>query len=258
MDNYIFYITTIQSSSIKTLFEVLKDVLSDANIVLNPSGIHITALDPTKLSLIDLNLEGNKFETYYCPNKKIIGVSMNSIYKLIKSTSNKDNISFIMHKNNNTQIIIRIENAEKKSRTEYNLNLLDLDEENLSIPETEFDYIINLPSGDFQRLSRDMQNLSDYINIKLENDILNISCKGDFASQNTSIGETSHGLIFHKKSDTIYNHTFSLKYINLFTKTTNLSNIIEISLKNDYPLCIKYSVANLGQIRFCLAPTSDN
>lgn len=256
MEEYEFFITSIQSSAIKTLFEVLKDVLSDANITLNASGIFVTALDPTKLSLIELSLEGDKFETYYCPNKKIIGVSMNSIYKLIKSTSNSDNISFIMKKKNTSHMIIRIENSEKKSRTEYNLNLLDLDQENLSIPETEVDYIINLPSNDFQRLCRDMQNLSEFINIKLENDILQISCEGDFASQNTSIGETSHGLIFQKKSDVIYNHTFSLKYINLFTKSTNLSNTIEISLKTNYPLSIKYSVANLGQIRFCLAPTN--
>jgi len=43
----------------------------------------------------------------------------------------------------------------------------------------------------------------------------------------------------------------------LFTKSTNLSNSIELYLKTDYPLILKYSVANLGEIRFCLAPKVD-
>ena len=46
---------------------------------------------------------------------------------------------------------------------------------------------------------------------------------------------------------------FSLKYINLFTKSTNLSNTLDIYLKNDFPLMLKYNVANLGEIIFILA-----
>ena len=40
----------------------------------------------------------------------------------------------------------------------------------------------------------------------------------------------------------------------LFGKCTNLCNSIQIFLKNDYPLIIKYTVASLGEIKLCLAP----
>ncbi len=40
----------------------------------------------------------------------------------------------------------------------------------------------------------------------------------------------------------------------MFSKCTNLCQNIEIYLKNDYPIIIKYSVANLGEVKFCLAP----
>ena len=48
--------------------------------------------------------------------------------------------------------------------------------------------------------------------------------------------------------------TYNIKYIQLFTKSTNLCSTVEIYLKNDYPLTILYNVANLGQIKYCLAP----
>ena len=47
---------------------------------------------------------------------------------------------------------------------------------------------------------------------------------------------------------------FSLKYLMLFTKCTNLCNQIQMYIKNDYPLIIQYTVASLGYIKLCLAP----
>lgn len=252
----LIYVTSIQSSAIKTLVEVLKDVLADVNVIFDATGISIASMDPTSVSLIQVKLNAERFEKYHCPSKQILGISMSSLYKLIKSTSNSDSITFELKSNNTGELIICIENADKNSRTTYNLKLLDLNEETLSIPEVEFEYSMTMPSTDFQRYCRDMQNVSEKVRVAIdENDFLNISCDGDFASQKTVIGETTHGLIFKTKSNNIeYSELFSLKYINLFTKSTNLSNTIEISIKNNYPLILKYSVANLGEIKFCLAP----
>lgn len=255
MDEYLVFITTIQASAIKTLVEVLKDVLSDVNVIFTPMGIKITSMDPTHVSLVELNLHAEKFETFHCPERQVLGISMSSLFKLIKSTSNSDNISFLLKKSNTSELIIWIDNSDKNSKTEFHLKLLDLNEETLSIPEVDFDFQVSLPSNDFQKLCRDMQNLSEHIKLYIDNECIKISCEGDFASQETVIGETTHGLIYQIRGDKKYNNLFSLKYINLFTKSTNLSNNIEISIKESYPLVLRYSVANLGNVKFCLAPT---
>jgi len=255
MDEYHIFITTIQASAIKTLVEVLKDVLSDVNVIFSPMGIKIASMDPTHVSVVELNLHAEKFETYHCPTRQVLGVSMTSLFKLIKSTSNSDNISFLLKKNNTSELIIWIDNSDKNSKTEFHLKLLDLNEETLNIPEVDFDYQVSLPSNDFQKLCRDMQNLSEQIKLYIDNECIKISCEGDFASQDTVIGETTHGLIYHTRGKEVYENLFSLKYINLFTKSTNLSNNIDISIKENYPLVLRYSVANLGNVKFCLAPT---
>jgi len=40
----------------------------------------------------------------------------------------------------------------------------------------------------------------------------------------------------------------------MFTKCTNLNNVVEVYLKNNFPIILKYSVASLGEIKLCLAP----
>ena len=78
---------------------------------------------------------------------------------------------------------------------------------------------------------------------------------GDFCSQETIIGETDTGMNFakNKKPDEIIQGEFALKHLVLFGKCTNLCNSIQMFLKNDYPLVIKYTVASLGEIKLCLA-----
>ena len=144
--------------------------------------------------------------------------------------------------------------------TKYMLNLMDLHEDNIQIPPAVFDSVITMPSVDFQKICRDMHNLAENIEIKsLENQLI-FSCTGQFASQETSIGETNTGLSFvqNQNPDEIVQGIFALKHLVLFSKCTNLCNNIELYLKNDYPLILKYQVASLGSIKLCLAPKCDN
>jgi hypothetical protein len=64
--------------------------------------------------------------------------------------------------------------------------------------------------------------------------------------------------ISNKKNDEIVQGIFSLKYLVLFTKCTNLSSIVELFLKNDYPLITKFSVASLGHVTLALSAIANN
>ena len=47
---------------------------------------------------------------------------------------------------------------------------------------------------------------------------------------------------------------FSIKFLLLFTRCTNLCQHLQMYIKNNYPLIVKYQVASLGDIKLCLAP----
>lgn len=48
--------------------------------------------------------------------------------------------------------------------------------------------------------------------------------------------------------------TFALRYMNSFTKATPLSNTVTISLSSELPVVVEYKIAEMGYIRFYLAP----
>jgi proliferating cell nuclear antigen len=260
MDNMILEIKTVQSAAFRVLTEALKEILTDANFEFDESGIKIMAMDSSHTVLVHLKLSAENFEYYHCKNKRILGINMLNLFKLIKTMGNNDALTLYLEEGNESKLGIKIENSEKNTMTKYKLNLMDLHEDNIQIPPAVFDSVITMPSVDFQKICRDMHNLAENIEIKsLENQLI-FSCIGQFASQETSIGETNTGLSFvqNQNPDEIVQGIFALKHLVLFSKCTNLCNNIELYLKNDYPLILKYQVASLGSIKLCLAPKCDN
>lgn len=253
--NYLLEIKTVQSQAFKILIEALKELLTDTCIELNDQGLKIISMDTSHCALAHLKLDACKFEYYYCSTKLIIGINMLNLYKLIRTINNNDTLTLYIEESDINHLGIKIENGDKNSKTIYKLNLLDLDNQKITIDDAEFNTIINLPSVDFQKICRDMKNIAEHVEIKNIGNQLILSCKGDFCNQETIIVDNNNGVnkINSKKND-IVQGIFNLKYLVLFTKCTNLCSTVEILLKNDYPILIRYLVASLGTLTWVLSP----
>jgi len=251
-------IKTVQASAFKILIEALKELLTDTCIEFDETGMKIIAMDTSHIVLVHLKLDAHKFEYYKCDGKLCIGVSMLNMHKLIKTINSNDTLTLFMDENDMNHLGIKIENGEKNTKTTYKLTLMDLENPKITIDPTEFNSMITLPSSDFQKICRDMSNLSEFVEIKNINNQLIFTCQGDFSQQETILCDNENGVhnICPKNTNEIVQGVFKLKYLVLFTKCTNLCNTVELYLKNDYPIIVRWSVASLGEIKLALAPVS--
>jgi proliferating cell nuclear antigen len=247
---------TVQTNAIKQCNEALKEILTDANIEWNENGLKIITLDPSNTILVHLKLEKENFEYFHCAKRMFIGINVLNLFKLLRTLTNNDALTLFIEENNINQLGIRIENGEKNTLTTYYLNLIEVDETSYQIPPAQFESIITMPSNEFNKICRDMSNLTDIIEIKSVGSQLIFSCKGDFATQETIMGETDSGLTFVKTSgdESIIQGYYNLKHMVLFTKCTSLCNSIEMYMKNNFPIVIKFTVGSLGSLKLALAP----
>jgi DNA polymerase III sliding clamp (beta) subunit (PCNA family) len=93
-NQYKLYITTVQSSAIRILFESLKDILTDVNIHINSNSLKIISMDGSKTAVVHVKLLATQFEKFECENPIVLGINMISLYKILKSIKNNDVISF--------------------------------------------------------------------------------------------------------------------------------------------------------------------
>jgi proliferating cell nuclear antigen len=253
MDDYILFIKTVQSQSIKILVESLKEVLTDINLYFDNNGIKIMTMDNARVALVYVRLLKDNFEEYHCESRTLCGINMIYLFKLLKTVGNNDVLTLFIRNGSMNELGIKIENKEKNTVTESYLKMLDISEEKLEIPDIQYDSVISMPSVDLQKYCRDLSIISGQVCISSNASKFILEANGDFASQKIIIGEAQNGLIFSKKNQNV-SETFDLKYINSFTKSTNLCSTVEIFLKREYPLVIEYNVANLGKLQYCLAP----
>ena len=257
MDSLLFQFKTVQSNVFKTLGEALKEILTDANIIFTKTGLKICAMDASQTVLVHLKLEADNFEEYYCKHQVIIGVNMQNLFKLLKTMTNNDTLVWKIYAEDINNIIIQIFNNDKNINHTYKLPLMDLDYEDITVPPAEFESIITLPSSDFQKICRDMHNISDTIEIRSAGGYLYFKCDGSIASQETIMGgnDNNNGLQFIKNNtNSIIQGFYNLKYLVMFTKCTNLCNIIELYMKNDFPIVIKFKVGSLGTLKLAISP----
>jgi len=252
MSNYLFSFSTVQTNAIRILFESLKNILCDVNFTADRTGIKLTTIDSTKVAIINLFLNAEKFEEYVCEERINIGLNLVSIFKILKGSKHSDIVYFTIYKEDPNFLTIKTLNSVKKTSIESKIKLLDMDEKIYNIPDINFSSNITMPSGEFQTYIAELSNVSDVINFKSNSKELLLSAKGDFAEQVVKIKQSNEQI--KELIEEYQSGDFKIKYIQLFTKSTNLCGTIEIYLKSGFPLTILYSVANLGQIKYCLAP----
>jgi proliferating cell nuclear antigen len=181
------------------------------------------------------------------------------------------------------QLNLQYVNKQKKLTSNYYLSLLDIKEDNISIgKQLFFDSAISMSSNDFHSLIKNMSIIAEQVDIKFvsskNNFSLIFSCQGEFASQISEF----HGSTGQQPGDNIINvvnnndndnndndndeikenkivqGVYELKTLALFSRCSSMCPTIELYIKNDSPLVIKYRVADMGTVHLLLSSINNN
>ena len=111
-------------------------------------------------------------------------------------------------------------------------------------------------SGEFARIVRDLQSLSESIKIECNKDGITFSCEGEIGNGSVTIKPTT-GTEGKEDTATVIDLTepvsltFSTKYLVNFTKATPLSPAVKLSMSEEIPLLVEYPLNTSGShLRF--------
>lgn len=255
-EDYKFYLWTSKTPPIKYLIELLRDILTEGNLECKPDTIRMLAVDESRISLIHSKIYTKHFEDYYCPEKIILGLNLEDTFKVIKNMENNDTLKLFVKKNNPNKLGIETFCREENISDTTYIDLMDLPIEKIDIPSQIFENVISLPSNRFQKICKIIYNFSEKIEIETEGNKLKFKGCNANIKQEIVVKPTDNGMKFikHDTPDDIINGLFELKHLVLFSKCSNLSSTIHIHIKNDYALILKCDIANIGEIKLCLAP----
>lgn len=247
----------VQGSLLKKLLEAIKDLLNEATWDCNDKGMSLQAMDSSHVSLVSLQLRSDGFDTYRCDRNLSMGISLTSMSKILKCASNEDAITIKAGDNADT-VTFMFESPNGDKVSDYEMKLMDIDSEHLGIPETDYSSVVRMPSGEFQRICRDLSQIGESVVICCTKEGVKFSSSGELGTGNVKLAQTANVdkeeeavVIEMQEAVTL---TFALRYLNYFTKATPLSPQVSLSMSPDVPLVVEYKIGDMGFIRYFLAP----
>jgi len=246
---------------LKKIIDAIKDLLNDANWDCTEEGLSLQAMDSSHVALVSLDLKAESFDEFRCNRNFTLGINLVNMAKIMKCAANDDSVTLKAREDGDTITFI-FESDDQERQSEYEIKLMELDGDNLGIPETEHSCIIRMPSAEFARICRDLSQLGDTLQITCTKNGVKFSTKGDIGngavrlSQTTKVGKEEDAVTIDLRDPCIT--TFAIKYLIAFTKATPLANQVTLYVSNDVPIVVEYEIKRMGHLRYYLAPKIDD
>lgn len=247
---------TSQCLQFKSLLECLKELLTEVNVeFIENKGVRLVAIDPGNVAMV--HLEINAVEYFYAKGTVMAGIDMSFLHRMIRSMSSNDLMSWKIFDDEPHVMCIELENSDRRTTTVSKLKLLDLEEVNISIPPTDYERVVRMPSSDLAKFIREMSNVGNILTVRGTRDTLEFLAEGKMASSHIIVKPTSAGLNWrHETNSATIEGNFLVKYVEKFSKIS-VDASVELFLKQNFPLVFRYELS-IGTLRFVIAPVVDS
>ena len=177
---------------------------------------------------------------------KILRCAANDDIITIKAQDQADTVNFMFESPNQEKV------------SDYEMKLMNLDQEHLGIPETDYAAVIKMPAAEFQRVIKDLSQFGESVVISCTKEGVKFSAAGDIGVGNIKLAQTAN---VDKEEEAVtidmqepVTLTFACRYLNMFTKASVLAPQVTLSMSPEVPLVVEYKIGDIGHIRYYLAP----
>ena len=241
---------TFQSCNLlKQLIDAMKELIVEANFECLEDGIHLNALDTNQVSFLCLHLKREEFQEYSCSRPITLGINLQTLSKILKCLRPDEECSLCVSSEKDDSLQITFESEDRIS--EFEMNLVDIMEDKLVVPETKYPCECQLPVSEFQKMCKDLSSLGDTCIVRMNSEKLELELQG---LAGTGMIKTIPSVLQCTKPCEL---SFALRYLNKFTKASSLTENVTIGLHPELPLAVKYTFQE-GSLHYYLAPKITN
>ncbi|CAD6586696.1 MAG: proliferating cell nuclear antigen [Cyphobasidiales sp. Tagirdzhanova-0007] len=187
-----FEATLEKAELLKKILDAVKELVTDANLDCSDEGLKLQAMDNSHVALVSLMLEKDAFAEFRCDRDMTLGMNLGSLQKIIKCANNDDNCKLSANEDADT-LNLQFQGKRAARIGEYEMKLMDIDSEQLGIPETEYDAKISMPSGEFAKIMRDLKDLGESVRIEATSEGVKFTAEGEIGTGSVTVKPTGSG-----------------------------------------------------------------
>lgn len=231
------------ASELKSIADVLKDVLAECWFVFTPSSITMNNVDPEKVIAVNLRLNPDS-SIYQCTEKIVFPFYIQTLYRVLRGVKKNDVAILQMYPENGRTLDISVLTQAGLMKNKITIQPLQDTLPSFIRHPQKYSVEIKMETHQFYHILHDLSALSRKVNIKINQD------KVSFSSQDDS-GTRSVFTQGFPKLNYVFNGTYLIKYLEKFCKP-NLAPEIKIRVERDTPLSVVYHLEH-GSLEMSIA-----
>ena len=263
MTNNVLELRTAEALSFKNMIDDLQKIVNNVVFeIINENElkyIQLLTTDRNRTLFIDARIESTQFSTFDCVgNKFLLPIELTTFYKMIQCIDENDTLTLSIVDTDTANLIIKIENDSCKYVSITKLHLLNIEQKSIIIKQRGWGALMAIEYKEFSKICRDLKLISDEFTICITNESVKFISVGDVANRTIELLNDDGGIIKIKYNDDVnqsISSTHDIKNLMLFTKC---DSTIQLHLKKNFPLCVKYKISNIcGRVLLYLSPIDE-
>jgi len=249
---------SVKAEIFSSIFQHMKLFTESINIMFEPGRMFIQAMDSARVSIVEMYLPADWFDKYENTNGGAITLGINTTI-MFKVLSTRDKIqSILLTYDTDQSDKLGIEfTSESKSvfNKNFEIPLMDLDEEMMEIPPMEYQAEFSLPSSNFASLVSQMKMFGDTLQFECSEDKIQMSAVSlDMGKMNVNIPIDDLNSFAIDEGENL-DLSFSISHLNSICAYSKITKDIDVCITNNYPIRLSYLLNDSGaKFVFYLAP----
>jgi proliferating cell nuclear antigen PCNA len=222
--------------------------------------VYIQTMDGARVSIIEMELPAAWFDSYEHkqPGTITLGIHSTLFYKILASREKTQNIHIVYRSDEDTlQIHFTSENKIEFAKR-FEIPLIELDTDIMSIPEITHQAEFTLSSPHFASIIAQLQMFGDTMDIECNEENIMLSATSQDTGKMFVEIKIEDLTSFIIDEGGKLNLSFSLQYLHSICLYNKLAKELEIKLSDASPLQVVYDLGgengNNAKIKFYLAP----
>ena len=220
------------------LFQHIKMFTDHINIMFEKERLYIQAMDTSRVSILEINIPNDWFDTYEVETSTTIGINANILFRVLNAREKTQNVQIVYKDGDNDKLVIHFtgENKEEFNK-HFEISLIVIDSETMNIPEIDYQAEFTIGSSNFANIINQLKSFGDSVEINCEIKMDDLSSYAIEEGESIKCG-------------------FSLNYLHNICLYNKLSKEIDIKISSDYPMRITYKIggSESAKMTFFLAP----
>lgn len=230
------------------------------------SRLYSQGMSEDHCSIFELTIQSDWFEFYEKKHgdTQTLTLRTSTLAKVL-DTRQKSQFLVITYEGNPNKIGIILKNKPKDEITneypkEFEIPLITLDHELLTIPEKEYAIDFNIDSNNIRNIVEQLMLFDNVIGVKCNEEKIEFKSNGEDGVLTINLFDEDDKYVdeFAIEEDYELNNEFNAKHFHSFCKFNKISKKVSLSFTNDFPLSFQYHLdgeqSDLFTLKFLLAP----